>query len=535
MKNLFRVTAFLMICLMFTACGQSVRTSPSPVAPTPTTVTTSTLAVTPMLSVTPTTTLEYAEPPYKTPTLEPTSLPTIEPTLIPGLLNSGFEVEVYSEINGHAIHRVTGWDYGFRPSYYCFGPYKWMNQNHLLLYPLVGQEYGMGMEQLSLPVVINYESGKVWIPSPDKISSLSNCYRPLWSDALNLLITTRQKEVIVFNPEGEILNRYPGYYASLSPSGTKLMVGDAWIDLLTGKTVDFGLEDISGLSVWSSDEMQLFNCCYAYGNARTGKAHTFDLGGLSYVGRDYGAGFSGITSTWVMNDTYVVTYWDFQNATEYDIFPLIEPATQTYKDIQDLTDIPDDLSCGLGSVAPDRKQIWVNCFKPSNYLVNLETFAAQPYSGDLNLVAWSADSKFAWLGTFINDDSPQILSVLDKKLQLLPISAQIETIFWHPNDAVLAYLSTEKQTLVLLNASTMTVQEFPLPSTFRNIVWGPNGENIALVNEDGSLWQVDYPKLENLEQLTSPLPDVHDVMWSPDGDYIAFVSGSDIYIVETIK
>ena len=42
------------------------------------------------------------------------------------------------------------------------------------------------------------------------------------------------------------------------------------------------------------------------------------------------------------------------------------------------------------------------------------------------------------------------------------------------------------------------------------------------------------PKLENLEQLTEPSADVRDVFWSSDIQ-IAFISRSDIYIVETSK
>jgi hypothetical protein len=41
--------------------------------------------------------------------------------------------------------------------------------------------------------------------------------------------------------------------------------------------------------------------------------------------------------------------------------------------------------------------------------------------------------------------------------------------------------------------------------------------------------------MDNLEQLTSPLSDVTQVNWSPDGNSIAFTSGTDIYIVDTIK
>jgi Tol biopolymer transport system component len=86
-----------------------------------------------------------------------------------------------------------------------------------------------------------------------------------------------------------------------------------------------------------------------------------------------------------------------------------------------------------------------------------------------------------------------------------------------------------------MDVRTLSVQKLSLPAAFREPVWSSEGNRIALVAEDGSLWQVDYPTLENLEQLTPTLPDVHAVNWSPDGDSIAFISGSDIYVVETNK
>jgi hypothetical protein len=533
MKNLFRSNVVITVCLLATACGQTSQTAPPPF-PSPNNAIIELPTVTPMPRETTTATIQYRETPYTAPTLEPTFLPTIEPTLIPDLLKSGFTVEVFAETNGHNIRRITGWIYGFRPSRYCFGPYKWLNQSHLLLFPLVGQEYGMGITQLSLPTVINHESGKAWLPLDD-LFSLSSCQQPLWSNILNVVIATQGRETIIFSPEGDIINRYPGINASLSPSGTKLVTGGVWIDLISGKQVDFSSQGIDAFSTWSSDENELYSCCYAYGNIRTGKGYTFELGGLRYVGRDYGDGFTGIKNMWVMNDTYVITYWDFQNDTELDIFPLIEPSTQTYKDLQKLTDIPDDSSCRLGSVAPDKKKIWVNCYKPNNYLVNLETFAVSAYSGDLNLISWSSNGDFAWLRTF-NNNPPQILSVSgNQQLQALPIPAQIETAFWHPIENILAYLSEQKQTLIIIDPQTMSFKELALPSNFRSLVWSPKGEHIALLAEDGGLWQVDFPILDNLEQLMSPLPGIRDIQWSPDGNYIAFVGGTDIYIVDTIK
>lgn len=533
MKYFFKRVIFLTLFMSLAACGQSVTTMS---LPSPSTSATLTRTITPSPSETTTATIEPTQTLLPIPTLEPTLLPTIEATLIPDLLSSAFMVHSLNGINGHAIHEITGWSYGFRPRGYCFGSYKWLNQNHLLLFPLVGQEYGMGIMQLSLPIVINYDNGKVWIPSTDGLLRLSSCDQPLWSHTLNVLITKQGRETIVLNPQGGIINRYPGINISLAPSGTKLIIGGVWIDLLSGKQVDFSSQEIEAFSTWSSDENQLYSCCYYYGNARTGKAYPFELDGLSLVGRDYPEGSTGIAkATWVMNDTYVVTHWDFEG----NIFPLIEPATQTYKDLRKVTDIPDDASCLLGGIAPSRKQIWVNCYKPNNYLVDLETFSAEPYPGELTLVAWSKNSDFAWLRNYNRNDNkdniPQILSVTSKKLQPFPAQAEVKSIFWHPTNSVLAYLTLEKQMLMIWDVSTMSVRELVLPAPFHNIVWSPNGEWLALFAKDGSLWQVDYPKLEHLEQLTPSLSEVRDIQWSPDSKSISFLNGSDIYIVDTTK
>ena len=531
MKNLFKINTFLAFFLLLTACGQISEFAPTPIS--------SKTAVDPTATLTPNiiapTETGIRPPLIPTPTFEPTLLPTIESTLISNLLTSSFVVQTLDGMNGYKLHKITGWEYGFRPSGYCFGPYQWMDQDHLLLFPLTGQDYGMGTMQLSLPVVINYQSEKVWIPTTDGLLSLSSCDRPLWSPTLNLLVTTQKGEAIIYGTEGDILNRYPGYNISLSPSGTKLMVDSTWIDLVSGKQVDFSAQGIEGLSTWSSDENQLYSCCYAYGNVLTGKASTFELGGLRYVGRDYGEGFTGIKDMWVMDDTYIVSYWDFQSDTEQDIFPLIEPSKQTYKKLQALTDIPDDTSCRLGGVSPNRKLIWANCYQPNNYLVNLETFAADPYPGNLSLVSWSADSDFALLQDFQTDAPPQILSIFDKKVKSLPVPARPETATWHPMNNTFAYLAEMKQTLVFLDAKAMSVQELTLPIAFRTLLWSPTGESMALIAEDYSLWQVDYPKLESLKQLTSPLTNARDMSWSPEGNFLAFVSGTDIYVVETNK
>ncbi len=86
----------------------------------------------------------------------------------------------------------------------------------------------------------------------------------------------------------------------------------------------------------------------------------------------------------------------------------------------------------------------------------------------------------------------------------------------------------------------LTYKHLALPSNFNTgaygatgIIWSPNGDRFALAAADGSVWQMDYPKLEFLEQLSPPMANVKDIFWSPDDRYLAYVGGTDIYIVDT--
>ena len=116
----------------------------------------------------------------------------------------------------------------------------------------------------------------------------------------------------------------------------------------------------------------------------------------------------------------------------------------------------------------------------------------------------------------------------------LPVSPT-SSLAWHPTDNLLAYLTENSQVLTILSVENMTTKGWKLPTTgFGDPIWSPDGNHIALVARDGSLWQIDYPRMENFEQLTEPMP-VRDILWSPNSEYIAFINGSDIYTVDIVK
>ncbi|MCI0608770.1 MAG: hypothetical protein L0Z71_06875, partial [Anaerolineae bacterium] len=361
-------------------------------------------------------------------------------------------------------------------------------------------------------------------------------YNFRWSERLGIIVMAKDDKVGAYAPNGDPLKSFGKFPEQLglilSPSETKAMFGAVWIDLQTGEVVKIRSQDKIGFSAWSSDETQLFSCCYHYGNVNTGKGYKFEFDdGLHLTGR--GGSLPAINIVWVSDDTYTLINYDFRADGFVDI-PFIDPVARIYKDIHDLTDIPKENYCGgRFLISPDKEHLWTNC-GGQGYLTTLASFETESY-GDLWLTSWSNNSQFALVGEF-NSNDQQVLSIPSKTLRALSPTPNLITLTWHPADGTVAYLTEDGSTLITMDFESEISQEKTLPSMFRDLVWSPTGTHISLVATDNSLWKIDYPKLENLEQLAPSLPSYAGfASWSPDSAYLSFISGSDIYIVETVK
>jgi len=553
MKYLFRVNVFFALCALLSACGQTAQLTPSSIP-----------SATAPITATPTATLI----PSATPTLEPTStqayvpptlIPTIDPTLLPGLLSNAFSIQTLEGVNGHNMQKVTGWDYGFGGGVWtgsCSGFY-WLDTDHILLYPAIGEVQGpegfwANVNVVPQPAVINFESRYTWLPRVSQLTSPLSCNRVNWSRELGIIIRpgsnssaydySDRAAIFTYTFDGQDINYYWGKLLAVSPSGTKILVDDdTIIDLANNKIIELAwyMNYDQGTSnvFWSSDETRIYRCCHQYADITNGRSYSFDvtelLGTNGKPARSTMLPFS--KGQWVRNDTHFLVEWSWVDDGDIRYLPMFDPAKKIIYDVREMAKIPSDSGCPETSVSPNGIYLWLECWD-GTYLINLETFSSQAYPNYIvDDIEWSGDGKFAWVKVF-NTNLWQILSVSSKEFTSLSVHAIPDTpLWWHPTDNALAYISEDGQKMELLNAQTMSNQELALPATFHTLVWNPSGEHIALVAEDGSLWQVDYPKLEKLEQLTTSLPDVSDVNWSPDGNSIAFVSGSDIYIVETSK
>jgi hypothetical protein len=553
MKKLFRALVFLAMGMLLIACGQSVTATPSPI-PSPSATVTPTLVPTQTATATIEPTPEH---------VQPTLIPTIDLTLLPELLGKALSIQTV-DVNGNNSQRITGWEHGFGADiWYANCPsYVWLDTNHLLLYPGAGQEHppeGMGMLGVNVvpqPVVMNLETGSIWLPPVD-ISSGLTCNRVFWSHDLGILINSGiyngTPAVFTHTFDGKKLANYRGQFTQVSPSKEKILIdNNILIDLRTNSrtTLTWPLEDyeeqmLSGV-FWTSDETRLYRCCYFYADLNTGTS--FRFGNSDFQDRNGNPleyeGLWPYRGRWVKNDAFFLATWSMVDDGDIRYLPLFDPDERTLYDVRQMAGISKDLSCPETNISTNGSYIWVECYE-KHYLVNLTTFEANEYliPGYSNSdIDWSMDEKFALIDNynFTNETTQYyLLSLSNKELNTLPIMNPIsipwQHPWWHSTDDVFAYINENARKFELFNAQTITVQEITFPTTLVDFVWSFSGERIALIAEDGSLWQIDYPKMENLEQLTSALPDVRDVQWAPDDKSIAFLSGSDIYIVNATK
>jgi hypothetical protein len=361
---------------------------------------------------------------------------------------------------------------------------------------------------------------------------------------------TPEKTVGLYDADGNLLEVYDGSVIGISPSGTKILVfapsdkapgGDGiWIDLANRKQVHFQWElaPYSGIRpVWSEDEMQVYASRHLYGNAETGES--FSMIETLLDGKETGFIFDHSGGMWILGGKYLLPSFHpiFDGAPGF--LSVLDPKEKTYINVSERAGIPfevDEMSrphpCyGAGPIADPRgRYVWVNC-EAGGWVVDLVTFESQHYPDypEANL-DWSADGTFAWIKSY-EDPLGKILSVNSKDLQPMPDDAAC--IVWHPGENIFSYLSNGGQTISIFDAQRMVVQKtVDFPTTFSCAYWNDAADKIILRGEDAKVWQINYPALDNLQELVQTTPDFPGGVWSPDGTKVAYHDGADIYIVD---
>lgn len=530
MKSLPKTVFFLTVSILLAGCGQASGQAPTPDIKVIRTNVMGTIEAqmteaAPTSTITPHATITLS--PTITPTPFETVFPTIDPTKLPGLLESSLVIETRSSFKGHLLQRITGWSNGFNG-------FSWWGANHMLLYPIIGREWQemRGRVFLSRATVMNLSSGKILL------NGLGN-----WSEQLNAMVRLDG----LYSADGDLIKayHYEGNLLGISPSGTKMLVETAdanatWIDLINEKKVLFTWHRslMMGGPVWSSDEMQVYGFNKIYGNAKTGES--FAMVGTIMDGKNLDFLYEHYHAMWVLNGKYILPVgWSSPFDGTPGFIGILDPTAKTYYNLSALAGVPYEFnmlpqvhSCNNSvSTVTDGRYIWVNC-TDGGRLIDLETRKSYRYPNYPEVYPdWSADGSFAWIWRH-GDKGQKILSGKSKEIKPMPVDIHCPT--WHPTKNVFVYTPNNRKTLVIFDPDSMSIQKkIDLPVAFDCFSWNTTADKMMMVADDNSIWQIDYPSLDHLEQLTPSIDDLGWPTWSPDGAHLAFSAGKDIYIVDT--
>lgn len=124
-----------------------------------------------------------------------------------------------------------------------------------------------------------------------------------------------------------------------------------------------------------------------------------------------------------------------------------------------------------------------------------------------------------------------VLNVRASSTRFVPLEQPIgSTVFWQTAE-LLSWLTEDNYTLLTLDIATGEVQQVSFHQPVTQLIQKPQDKGLVALAADGSLWWVPDLGSDQAEQLTPPLPGVRDVRWSPSGSRLAFISGSDVYLV----
>jgi WD40 repeat protein len=453
------------------------------------------------------------------------------PAWEPESLQQSYLISSEPGANGYHLTRIHSPDFGLRSPDYCqWGPYQWMDDDHLLVYPLLGQEEGMGVSDWSYPLVVALDQRQIWVPELNRRQPIRDCNQePGWSAAQNRLYSPSNDKILAYHPDGSLEQTIQeAGPVVISPSGQHLLTAESWIDLGSGRSQAHHLQQTAVFALaWSSDEKRLFGCCYQYFDSGNGQTSQFELGSLLPAGRGVPPGFTGVQSAWVVSDTYATIEWDMQSGDEGGQVPLIVVDTQAYIDLRDMAGLSPNTPCQLTSISPDRLKVWLVCDSSSGRLVDLTSFETHTFPAGSILAGWSADSQAG----LVEAGSNQHVFSATSGDWIDPIISGGRAAAWNPAGHRLAFISDEGKQLSVWDLEMPMTSPASLPGSFTNLVWAPDGSRLVLQKSDGSLWLLPDLAEGNVEQLTPPMQQVGILRWSPTGKSLAFISAKDLYVL----
>ena len=523
-----------------------------------------TVTETPPQAVTATATPKPVKPAEATATTVVTARPTITLTLtptgaLPAYSEALLESLVWQEVEGvpgYSLKALKDWEMGFRSPGYCLlGPYRWLDGEHLLLFPIVEllPFQDEAFIEVAQPVVASLGGAAPWIVGEPQRS----CQLPVWSPAAQVVIEVVAGEARLRDLEGRITASFPGRLPlELAPSGLRLVAGDSWIDIESGEVVPLpGLRADGHSKIgWTEDERRIFGCCFYYADVRSGERWEreefpdFFIGGRgSWPGEELWS-----ISHWIRDDTQAIVelfaFWFFPRQSDGLMpipIPLFDPITRSYVDLISELNLGTPPNCDF-YLAPGAEQLWLQCSERGEsqwlpyeeaYLVTLDSLEVVAVTGQPEFLGWSLDGRYIVYNRNAESDESRKVSWLltsDGESHQLADPAAAGVI-WHPSAPLGALRYEEGNRLQFFNAASGQTREFFFEGPILETVWDPEEAGVILLTAEGRLWRLEdvFDASRAPEAITPAMSGLHSLRWSPDGGKVAFV-GENVLFVATI-
>lgn len=453
-------------------------------------------------------------------------------------------------LGGYALQRIGGWAPGFRDAGYCrHGPYRWLDGEHLLLFPVVGLEDEWGAQHTQ-PVVAGLDGSAAWPLG----SAEPSCDLPEWSASLGRLIEAADGRVRLWDLAGSPAGDYPGDWPlHLAPSGRRLLARSTWIDLDSGRTVSLPDWRASGphKPAWTADERRVFTCCFSYADTGTGRQWSqaefpgFYLGGRgSWPGEEtWSISYWLADEGGVMMKTYAIWPTTVDDPRSRQVIPVFDPAAQHYEDLIALLGLETPPNC-WAEPAPGGAHAWLGCLAQqgttmtrheASYLVNLQTLQPVTLTGRLKFQSWSADGRWA-AASEIPDPNVEAGTtwLVDVAGVRQPAAdAPATSAIWHGAEPAVVLRFADERRLRFYQAESGLARDLVLDQAVTETAWQHNGPGLAFATEDGRLWWLAdaFDSELDPEPLTEPMNELHSLKWSPDDGRLAFVSERYLYVI----
>lgn len=456
-----------------------------------------------------------------------------------GLLNRlEFEEENENEF------RLSGWEEGYRSSDQCDdGPYRWLNETHLLLFPIVNYTAVFEDErggQVTQPVVLNVVTGQRWVSSQQ---ATDGCSLPIYSAELNALIESTDGMVWLRQLDGALIERHEGGNPlHLGDTGTRLLAGNRWVDLESGETVTLPIDDLNRLKqvAWTDDDTRFYACCALYGDVEADILTQTDvIDDIFPGGIGVGPAYPGELTQWLGDGRYVMhnpgaVTWTNINGDDVALvdgtpvtptLPLIDPVNQSYLNLGFELGLNQTFDClWTYQLRPSYDQVWLqNCER--GLLVDVPSLETTELKG-VQLASWSPNGEFALM---ITGTQYALYNPLNDTLTDLPnVPASAGEITWSADGSYAALLG---RGLILIETRTGQSRNLSNISSEGQMAWRPNSDTLAIATRDRSVRYVSFANGLG-SGITAVNADIRVLRWSPDGTYLALIADNDLLVIQ---